>query len=143
MSRLHRPDRRTFLGLVSGGALGLFLPRRPWPLSPVSRPVRAHPEPRVGYTAAKVPTAAQLGGDKELIALFDGVRAIPQVVDGIRCKCGCADLPDFYSLISCYEGESAMAKWCPICQGIGALAVRLHGRGQTLDQIREAVDARY
>jgi hypothetical protein len=102
-----------------------------------------HPTPRPDYTADKVLAADQLGGDKELIALFDGIRKIPQVADGIRCSCGCAELPGFYSLLSCFEGKDAMAKWCTICAGTGALVIRLHGRGRTLDQIREAVDARF
>ncbi len=70
------------------------------------------------------------------------VREIPEVVDGIRCQCGCADSPGYYSLLSCYEGD-AMAKGCPICQGQGRLAHRLHKAGKTLDEIRSAIEARY
>jgi hypothetical protein len=36
-----------------------------------------------------------------------------------------------------------MARACPICQGEGRLAARLHKEGKTLDQIREAIDARW
>ena len=74
---------------------------------------------------------------------FDEVRQIPEIIDGIRCNCGCADNPGFYSLLTCYEGTGAMALACPICQGQGRMAFRLHGEGKTLDEIREAVDARY
>lgn len=136
-------DRRRFLAVASGGALALLLPPPLWPFARLSAPRAVHPDPRPNYTAAKVLTAEHLNGDKELIELFDSVRAIPQVVDGIRCSCGCAGLPGFYSLLSCFEGTGAMSTWCPICQGTGALVVRLHGRGRTLAQIREAVDARY
>ena len=65
-----------------------------------------------------------------------------EVVDGIRCQCGCADSPGYYSLLSCYEGD-AMAKSCPICQGQGRLAHRLHKAGKSLDEIRAAIEARY
>ena len=75
--------------------------------------------------------------------LFDDVRAIPQIVDGIRCHCGCADLDGHYSLLTCYEGEDAMAKICPICQGMGRVAVRMHKAGRSLDEIRVAVDAQF
>ncbi len=137
-------DRRQFLAFVAAGATMLLLP------SPVGARARhmmqrghgPHPEPRKGYTAAKVLTADQLD-DKDLVPLFDDIRAIPQVVDGIRCHCGCADEPDKYSLLSCYEGSEAMSLWCPICQGQGRLVVRLHKGGKTLDEIRKAVDARY
>jgi len=137
-------DRRQFLSLATTGVAAMLLP------SPASARVRhvlsrshgPHPEPRKGYTAAKVLTADQID-DKDLVPLFDGVRAIPQVVDGIRCHCGCADEPDKYSLLSCYEGTEAMALWCPICEGQGRLTIRLHKSGKTLDEIRKAVDARF
>ena len=73
---------------------------------------------------------------------FEAVREIPQVVDGIRCNCGCAEIPGFYSLLSCYEG-GGMARICEICQGEGRLAARLYKSGKTLDEIRTAIDARY
>jgi hypothetical protein len=102
-----------------------------------------HPTPRPGITAARVLTSDKLGGDADLIAVFDGVRAIPQVIDGIRCQCGCATVDGFYSLLSCYEGDGAMAKICHICQGEGKLAIRLHKEGKSLDEIRSAIDAKF
>jgi len=98
-----------------------------------------HPEPRPGITAAKIPAAADLT-HKGAGRAFDQVREIPQIVDGIRCHCGCAENPDFYSLLSCYEGEAAMAQHCLICQGQGRLAWRLSREGKSLDEIRAAID---
>ncbi|MEO8226707.1 MAG: CYCYC family (seleno)protein, partial [Gemmatimonadota bacterium] len=69
-------------------------------------------------------------------------RRIPQILDGIRCHCGCATLPGFYSLLSCYEGDG-MARMCVICQGQARLADRLERAGKSLDQIRSAIDARF
>lgn len=108
----------------------------------VGPPDPPHPTPRPGVTAARVATAAMLADAPKLIPLFDAVRAIPQVVDGIRCNCGCATLPDVYSLLSCYEGD-AMARHCAICQGQARLAVRLHAAGRSLADIRVAVDAKF
>ena len=134
--------RRRFLLLGLGSLAGAF---------PFSGKLRAlglprfrseHPVPRPGVTAAKVLTAEQLADSPQVIPVFDAVRAIPEVVDGIRCKCGCAELEGFYSLLSCYEGDG-MARHCPICQGEGRMAARLHREGKTLDQIREAIDARW
>ena len=102
-----------------------------------------HPNPRPGITAAKVPAKDKLDGKADLIAVFDGVREIPEVVDGIRCQCGCADSDGFDPLLSCYEGEAAMAKICHICQGEGKLAIRLHKEGKSLDVIRNAIDAKF
>jgi hypothetical protein len=102
-----------------------------------------HPTPRPGITGVHVATKEQLAEKPQLVDLFDSVRAIPEVIDGIRCSCGCADSDGFYSLLSCYEGKDAMAKECAICQGQGRLAVRLHKAGSSLDAIRAAVDAKF
>jgi hypothetical protein len=134
------PSRRRFLGAcvaVVGVTAGT--PKMAWA---TMRRFAPHPAPRPGITAAKVLTKEQLTRFPGAIDAFDGVREIPQVVDGIRCRCGCADLPGYYSLLSCYEGD-AMATICPICQGEGRLAVRLHKAGKTLDEIRAAIDAKY
>lgn len=136
------PDRRRFIALVLG-AIGSMVPGS-GPLLAMGRRLSrsSHPTPRPGITAAKVLTAEQLADSPQVIPVFDAVRAIPEVVDGIRCKCGCADLEGFYSLLSCYE-EAGMARHCPICQGEGRMVARLHKEGKTLDEIRQAVDARW
>lgn len=102
-----------------------------------------HPTPRPGITADKVATEAQLGIWLDALPAFNEVRQIPEIVDGIRCNCGCADTPGYYSLLTCYEGEEAMARVCHICQGQGRLAFRLHSAGKSLDEIRAAIDARF
>jgi hypothetical protein len=102
-----------------------------------------HPTPRPGIDASKVPKARELKDSPDAIVAFDEVRQIPQIVDGIRCQCGCATLPGFYSLLSCYETADAMARSCHICQGEGRYAFRLHKAGKSLDEIRAAIDARF
>jgi hypothetical protein len=102
-----------------------------------------HPTPRPGITAAKV-TSAEILAKRPLVAdAFEAVRAIPEVVDGLRCHCGCAGLPGYYSLLSCFEGPGAMALSCPICPGEGRMAARLHKAGKSLTEIRAALDAKY
>ena len=129
-------SRRQF---VASAAALLLLPRG----ARAMRSAGPHPTPRPGITAAKVLTSDKLDGKADLIAVFDGVREIPQVIDGIRCQCGCATSDGFYSLLSCYEGDNAMAKICHICQGEGKLAIRLHREGKSLDAIRIAIDAKF
>jgi hypothetical protein len=87
-------------------------------------------------------TAEQLTNAPHLADLFNAVREIPHIADGLRCFCGCARVDGYRSLLSCYEAPG-MAQHCEVCQGQARLA---HGRwkeGQTLDQIRRATDARY
>jgi hypothetical protein len=108
----------------------------------VPRPLSDHPTPRPGITAAKVLTKDQLGEHQDAAPAFDLVRQIPEVVDGIRCQCGCSALEGKYSLLSCYEADG-MAAHCQICQGEGRLAYRLHKQGKSLDEIRAAIDAKF
>lgn len=134
-------SRRRFLAFLPAtvGAVGALA----WParLDAIAG-LGGHPEPRPDVDGSTVLAAEDLVGTPHVIDLFDGVRQIPQIVDGIRCYCGCADLPRTRSLLSCYE-EGGAARYCAICQGEGRLAVRRSREGQSLDEIRRAVDARF
>jgi hypothetical protein len=113
------------LPLGAAALLGLGpRPLRAWSLFRAAK----HPEPRPGIDASKVLTTDRLVN--------------PAAGPGIRCTCGCAELPGYYSLLTCFE-EGGMAQFCEICQGQARLAHRRHGEGQSLDQIRNAVDARF
>jgi len=152
-ARLARRDevngsRRDFLRRVAAAALGLagvaLVPSGAWAMTRQARRLGKgpHPTPRPGITASKVLTADALKENPKAAHVFDMVRQIPEIVDGIRCQCGCAELPEFYSLLSCYEADG-MAQHCVICQGEGSLAFVMHQQGKTLDQIRAAIDERF
>ena len=141
--------RRDFLRHVAASALGLVAvavaPPRAW--AAISQPARRlvkgpHPTPRPGITSSKVLAADALTENPKAAPVFDMVRKIPEIADGIRCQCGCAELPEFYSLLSCYEADG-MAQHCVICQGEGRLAFTMHEQGKTLDEIRAAIDERF
>ena len=131
-------SRRAFLQL----AIALVLGARVTPVRAMTTRRGPHPEPRPGVDASRVLPDAELADWPEALPAFVAVRQIPGVVDGIRCNCGCAGKPGFYSLLSCYESEG-MARHCHVCQGEARLALRLHQAGKSLDEIRAAVDARY
>jgi hypothetical protein len=139
----HAFSRRHFLGACSAAIAALFIPSET--ASAARRRMGdpgPHPTPRPGITGEKVLTSEQLVSKPKLIPLFDSVREIPEIIDGIRCNCGCTHPPEYYSLLSCFEGK-AMARDCGVCQGQGRLAARLHKDGKTLDEIRAAIDARF
>jgi hypothetical protein len=138
-------SRRGFVAAVAGSALS-FLMADPVRASSIGGRQGAlaatavkHPDPRPGVDASHVLPAEKVGADVR--ELYDHIREIPQVADGIRCQCGCAELDGYYSLLSCYE-ESGMAEDCVVCRRVGALVYRLHEDGRTLDEIRAAVDRR-
>ena len=132
------------LGLVTGGlsprsahaGLRRHMCRR-------TRLTGPHPDPRPGIDASHMPAVTAVRDHPHAVTAFDEGRTIPGILDGIRCQCGCASEAGMRSLLSCYEGNDTMALDCDICQGEARLAYRLHGEGQTLDQIRAAIDARY
>ena len=132
-------SRRRFLALL---ALAL-VPRAVFATDATRRhrggPI-VHPTPRPGITAARVLHAKQLEIQRAA-PVFDMVREIPAVVDGIHCYCGCASQKGFYSLLSCYE--DGMAQHCEICQGEARLAYKLHADGWSLNGIRGSIDAAF
>jgi uncharacterized protein with PCYCGC motif len=135
-------SRRTFIATGLGAVAAAFGISRALHAQRERAP-GSHPDPRPGITGAKVATAEQLHDAPALIPVFDSVRAMPEIADGIRCHCGCADSPGYRSLLSCYEGSDAMARECHTCQGQAKLAARLHQSGKSLDDIRAAIDAKY
>ena len=143
-------SRRTFLLSGLAGCAALLAARRRGDARCVDHAGRAgaraasagpHPTPRPGIDASRLPPPEALDDAPDARTAFDQVRQIPEIVDGIRCQCGCGDR--LYSLLSCYEGAEAMALHCAVCQGQGRLAYRLHRAGKTLDEIRAAIDDRY
>lgn len=133
-------SRRSFLAalaaLLAGPGRGLAAQAAPL------RPPPRHPEPRPGIDASRVLRREQLTEHPDAGAVFDLVREIPAVVDGVRCHCGCSELEGFYSLLSCFEREG-MAEHCLVCQGEARLVHRLHRSGKSLAAIRAAVDAQF
>jgi hypothetical protein len=131
-------SRREFLALLPA----LLLARPARAMSARGRdPKPKHPTPRPGITAANVLPDAKLT-EKAAAPVFALVRTMPQIVDGIRCNCGCAELEGFYSLLSCYE-KGGMAQHCVICQGQAKLAFKMHEEGFSLNAIRRAIDAEF
>ncbi len=77
-----------------------------------------------------------------LIEIYDRIREMPHIADGIGCSCGCSIMPGYRSLLTCFY-KTGMAMGCQICQGQARLAYGRFKEGQTLEQIRRATDARY
>ena len=134
----HVTSRRYFLSRAPAFLAGIALVR---PDTLARRIV--HPEPRDGIDASGVlpPERIEPFGE-QVMEIYDMIREIPQIADGIGCACGCAALPGYRSLLTCYH-EGGMAFGCPICQGEARLAYRRHSEGQSLERIRAAIDARY
>lgn len=129
-------SRRSFLTLALAGFGISLIPNRLFAGS-------VHPEPRKGIDASLVlPDEKVAKYGKPVREVFNMIREIPEVADGIGCFCGCHAAEGNRSLLTCfYEGGRGIG--CPICQGEAKLAYRRHKEGQSLDQIRRAIDARF
>lgn len=142
MVQLHL-SRRAFVAFIGGvpvarsGRSGAAAEEHCCHLTQHSGP---HPDPRPDVDASNVLASGMV--PPYVVELYDGIRKIPQIADGIRCQCGCPDIQGFRSLLTCFE-QNGMAIACEICQTEARLVIRLHAAGRTLDQIREAVDARF
>jgi hypothetical protein len=143
-------ERRAMLGLATRAwaALVLGLAADAAPVRAVALPLASgspgpHPDPRPGIDASRMTSDKLVRGHPSAVAAFDEARTIPEVLDGIRCQCGCADADGMRSLLTCYEGDTAMALDCIVCRGEARLAYRLHRDGRSLDEIRASIDARY
>jgi hypothetical protein len=150
---LTQLDRRCFIRAAAQAFAALAVGAGAAPRRAAAEPARRrpslrrgggpHPDPRPGIDGSHIAPPDVVKSHPHAVPAFDEARAIPEILDGIRCQCGCADQAGMRSLLSCYEGDDAMALQCDICEGQARLAYRLHRRGRSLDQIRAAVDARY
>ena len=87
----HEPlSRRHFLTALPVGATAILVGSRPLRgLDLLLGGLTEHPDPRPGIDASKVLTGEQLDNPAAL-EVYDMIRQIPQIADGIRCYCGCA-----------------------------------------------------
>ena len=131
-------DRRRFLTTVArAGTLLALVPAEA--LAAVARALGPHPDPRPGVDGSRVLSADAVM--PHVAELFDSIRAVPHLADGVACRCGCGAIEGMRSLLSCYEGVG-MAQFCRICEGDGRLVVRMSHEGRSLEEIRAAIDGR-
>ncbi|MDO8665777.1 MAG: CYCXC family (seleno)protein [Gemmatimonadales bacterium] len=99
-----------------------------------------HPDPRAGITGATVVPASNWNFEP-IVRAYTAAAQNAQVIDGLFCYCQCKQNVGHRSLLTCFETEHGSA--CDICQGEAVLAAQMHGRGATLDQIRQEVDRQF
>ena len=132
-------SRRSFLAALPVIGAGLVTG------SAVSRPfsVIDHPDPRPGIDASEVVSGELLAALPEHIQeIYEMIREIPHIADGIGCSCFCITRPTYRSLLTCYY-PNGMAMGCNICQSEARLVYGRYKEGQSLEQIRRAIDARF
>ena len=100
-----------------------------------------HPDPRPGITADSVVPAQMVMTTPGAAEAYAVARQIPQVLDGLYCHCDCSKHLGHRSLLTCFTGDHAAQ--CDICMGEAMMAGRMAAAGNSLDQIRQAIDAQF
>ena len=101
----------------------------------------AHPDPRPGVTAERVLPPGLLPDAQGAVEAYAAARTAPQILDGVFCYCQCARNFGHRSLLTCFESDHGSG--CDICMREAMLAVQLADRGNTLRQIRRAIDEQF
>lgn len=100
-----------------------------------------HPDPRPTMTSADVKSASEYSRYPRVAGVYRQAREIPQVLDGLYCYCQCSEHSGHYSLLDCFRSDHGAG--CDICLSEATLAYRMTQDGQTLDEIRGAIDQLY
>ena len=121
-------------GLAGAAAVGLVVTRR-------AGGAVVHPDPRPGVTAERVVPPSLVPNTPGAAEAYAAARGTPQILDGVYCHCDCSKHFGHRSLLTCFESDHGAR--CDICMGEATLAAQLAARGNSLNDIRRAVDQRF
>jgi len=72
---------------------------------------------------------------------YKAARAHPAVLERLHCYCGCDKVEGHRNLLDCFRDRHGGR--CQICVGEALQAQRMTDQGSTVQQIRDALRARY
>lgn len=100
-----------------------------------------HPDPRPGITAAKILPEFAIPRNPGAVEAYAAARSAPATLDGVYCHCDCSKHAGHRSLLTCFETDHGA--FCGICIGEAMLASGMAARGQSLMDIRAAIDRQF
>ncbi|PYP20190.1 MAG: hypothetical protein DMD54_01200 [Gemmatimonadetes bacterium] len=100
-----------------------------------------HPDPRPGVTAEKILPDAFIPRNPGATEAYAAARRAAGTLDGVYCHCDCSKHAGHRSLLTCFE--STHGAYCDICMGEATLASQMSAQGQSLEQIRAAIDRQF
>jgi hypothetical protein len=106
--------------------------------TPVNDPVAAR-TPRPGRTLVATLSPSLFAGKTQ--EAYQAAKDIPAVLDEMPCYCGCMRDPGHQSNLFCFRDNHS--SHCAMCQDIALDAKDLWNDGNTIEQIRERIVARY
>lgn len=100
-----------------------------------------HPTPRPGITAAKILPDFAIPKNPGALEAYAAARSAAATLDGVYCHCDCSKHAGHRSLLTCFESDHGA--FCDICMGEAMLASGMSARGQSLMEIRAAIDRQF
>ncbi|HEY3219932.1 MAG TPA: PCYCGC motif-containing (lipo)protein [Gemmatimonadales bacterium] len=100
-----------------------------------------HPTPRPGITAEKILPDFAIPKNPGAMEAYAAARRAAPTLDGVYCHCDCSEHAGHRSLLTCFESDHGA--FCDICTGEAMLASGMAARGQSLMEIRAAIDRQF
>jgi len=100
-----------------------------------------HPTPRPGVTAEQVLPDFAIPKNPGALEAYAAARRAAPTLDGVYCHCDCSKHAGHRSLLTCFESDHGA--FCDICMGEATLASGMAARGQSLMDIRAAIDRQF
>src|SRR2546422_10463607 len=109
----------------------------------VTRPANGsiHPTPRPGITAEKGLPDFAIPKNSGALEGYAAARRAAPTLDGVYCHCDCSKHAGHRSLLTCFESDHGA--FCDICMGEAMLASGMAAPGQSLTDIRAAIDRQF
>jgi len=142
MSSSSLVSRREFLAAAALlTAPALAWPKRAEHLCDHARGAGPHPTPRPGITAEKILPDFAIPRNRGALEAYAAARRAAPTLDGVYCHCDCSKHAGHRSLLTCFESNHGA--YCDICMGEAMLASGMAARGQSLTDIRAAIDRQF
>jgi hypothetical protein len=100
-----------------------------------------HPNPRPGITGEKVLPDFAIPKNPGALEAYAAARRAAATLDGVYCHCDCSKHFGHRSLLTCFESDHG--GFCDICMGEAMVASGMAARGQSLMEIRDAIDRQF
>jgi hypothetical protein len=100
-----------------------------------------HPDPRPGITGDKILPDFAVPHNPGALEAYAAARSAAATLDGVYCHCDCSKHSGHRSLLTCFESDHGA--FCDICMGEAMTASEMAARGQSLMEIREAIDRQF
>lgn len=128
-------------GAAAAALAGVLIIGRPQQGPPAAAHGSTHPDPRAGITAQQVLPNAFIPRTPGSTEAYAAARQAAATLDGVYCYCDCSKHAGHRSLLTCFETNHGA--YCDVCMGEAVLAAQMSGQGQSLEQIRAAIDRQF